>query len=42
LLPPVVALHEVNDAVSTRTLALRTAVSPTEATATPLKLKEEE
>ena len=42
-LPPVVvALHEVNDAVSTRTLALRTAVSPTAATASPLRFKDEE
>ena len=31
----VVALQEVNDAVPTRTLALRTAVSPTAATASP-------
>ena len=34
-MPAVVALHEVNDAVPTRTLALRTAVSPTAATASP-------
>jgi hypothetical protein len=35
-------LHEVKDAVSTRTLELRTAVSPTAATATPLTFKDEE
>ena len=34
-MPAVVALQEVNDAVPTRTLALRTAVSPTAATASP-------
>ncbi len=45
-LPPrmlvAVALHEVNVAVSTRTLALRTAVSPTAATAALLMFKDEE